>query len=80
MLFRQATDEPWSDTSILIEYLVHADGASLNNSFNHRWAIHEHAPGKDFYDWQERCKSSGGIYNPYKVKKWKILHTQVINT
>ncbi|XP_044755346.1 uncharacterized protein LOC123314251 [Coccinella septempunctata] len=67
MLFRQAKEEPWADTSILIEYLVHADGASLNNSFNHRWAIHELPPGKDFYDWQERCKSSAGIYNPYKV-------------
>lgn len=67
MLFRQAKDEPWSDTSIMVEYLVHADGAALNNSAGHRWAIHEFPPGKDFYDWQNRCLSSGAVYNPHKV-------------
>ncbi|KAL3268164.1 hypothetical protein HHI36_007291 [Cryptolaemus montrouzieri] len=67
MLFRQPKNEPWADTSILIEYLVHADGASLNNTFGHRWAVHEFPPGKDFYNWTQRCLSSGGIYNPYKV-------------
>lgn len=69
MLLRQAKDEPWADTSILIEYLVHADGATLNNSVDHRWAIHEFPPGKDYYNWTERCLSAGQIYNPYKVCK-----------
>nr|BBG74654.1 superoxide dismutase 6 [Tribolium castaneum] len=67
VLMRQVRDEPWSDTSILVEYLVHADGAALNNSKDHRWAIHEEPPGKDFYSWKERCLSSGQIYNPYKI-------------
>ncbi|KAK9881797.1 hypothetical protein WA026_017312 [Henosepilachna vigintioctopunctata] len=67
LLFRQIKDEPWADTSILIEYLVHADGASLNNSFGHRWAIHEFPPGKDFYNWTGRCLSSGQVYNPFQV-------------
>ncbi|CAG9829590.1 unnamed protein product [Diabrotica balteata] len=67
MLMRQVKDEPWADTTILIEYLVHADGAALNNSAEHRWAIHELPPGKDFYNWTARCLSSGAVYNPYKV-------------
>lgn len=67
VLLRQVRDEPWSDTTILVEYLVHADGAALNNSKDHRWAIHESPPGKDFYSWKERCLSSGNIYNPYKI-------------
>nr|XP_023029851.1 uncharacterized protein LOC111517802 [Leptinotarsa decemlineata] len=67
LLMRQAKDEPWSDTTVLIEYLVHADGAALNNSAEHRWAIHDLPPGKDFYNWTGRCLSSGPVYNPYKV-------------
>lgn len=67
MLFRQVKDEPWADTSILIEYLVHADGATLNSSVNHRWAIHEFPPGKDYYNWTGRCLSAGAVFNPYKV-------------
>lgn len=67
MLFRQVRDEPWSDTSVIVEYLVHADGAVLNNSIDHRWAIHELPPGKDFYDWQARCLSAGLVYNPFQV-------------
>jgi hypothetical protein len=67
MLMRQVKDEPWGDTSVLVEYLVHADGAALNNSANHRWAIHDQPPGKDFYSWKERCLSAGAIYNPYSI-------------
>lgn len=79
ILFRQARDEPWTDTSILVEYLVHADGANLNNSAEHRWAIHDLPPGKDFYNWTGRCLSAGPVYNPYKVsviaKKSDKVHT-----
>lgn len=67
ILFRQPKDQPWHDTTVLIEYLIHADGASINNSESHRWSIHSHQPGKDFYSWQNRCISTGEIYNPYKV-------------
>lgn len=69
ILFRQPRDEPWADTTILTEYLVHADGANLNNSAEHRWAIHDFPPGKDFYNWTGRCLSAGPVYNPHKV--WK---------
>ncbi|KAK4875753.1 hypothetical protein RN001_012175 [Aquatica leii] len=67
ILFRQPRDEPWTDTSILLEYLIQADGSQINNTYNHRWAVHELPPGKDFYNWTARCVSSGLVYNPYKV-------------
>ncbi|XP_077282996.1 superoxide dismutase family protein Rsod [Arctopsyche grandis] len=67
VILRQPKDEPWVDTSILFEYLVHADGSNLNNSFQHRWAIHESAPNQDFYNWTARCLSAANVYNPFKV-------------
>ncbi|XP_017780045.1 PREDICTED: uncharacterized protein LOC108565217 [Nicrophorus vespilloides] len=67
ILFRQPKGEPWVDTTMLVEYLVHADGSTLNNSMDHRWAIHVNPPGKDFYNWTARCLSAGPIFNPYKV-------------
>lgn len=70
ILFRQPRDEPWTDTTVFFEYLVHADGSNTNNSAEHRWAIHENPPGKDFYNWTARCLSAGSIYNPYKVRNY----------
>lgn len=67
ILFRQPRDEPMLDTTVLIEYLIHADGSTLNSSDSHRWAIHLDPPGKDFYNWSERCLSTNHVYNPYKV-------------
>lgn len=67
ILFRQANEEPWADTTVLFEYIIHSDGANINNSAEHRWGIHEFPPGKDFYNWTGRCLSTGHIYNPYKV-------------
>lgn len=67
VIFRQPKDEPWTDTTVIFEYLVHADGANLNNSFVHRWAIHDSPPNQDFYNWTGRCLSAGKVYNPYKV-------------
>lgn len=67
ILFRQPKDQPWQDTTIIVEYLIHADGANLNNSDAHRWAISLNPPGKDFYSWQNRCISAGEPFNPYKV-------------
>ncbi|KYN36526.1 Superoxide dismutase [Cu-Zn], partial [Trachymyrmex septentrionalis] len=71
ILFRQSRDDPEMDTTIIIEYLVHADGNAINNTANHRWMIHENLSGKDFYNWKNRCLSAGSPYNPYKVD-WKL--------
>ncbi|XP_043461697.1 uncharacterized protein LOC122498151 [Leptopilina heterotoma] len=68
IIFRQPTDEPEMDTTILIEHLVHADGTSLNNSAEHRWMIHDFPPGKDYYNWTARCLSAGAPFNPYKIE------------
>lgn len=67
VLIRQPAERHWADSTVLIEYLVHADGTSTNNTDQHRWAVHQHKPGKDFYDWQNRCLSTGPVYNPHKV-------------
>lgn len=67
IIFRQARDQPWADTTVIIETLVHGDGTSLNNTADHRWAVHVEPRGKDYYNWTGRCLSAGEIYNPYKV-------------
>lgn len=67
ILFRQPRDDNTLDTTIIVEYLIHADGSTLNSSESHRWAIHHDAPGKDFYNWTGRCLSTNHVYNPYKV-------------
>jgi hypothetical protein len=36
IIFRQPKNEPEMDTTIIIENLIHADGSTLNNSFDHR--------------------------------------------
>lgn len=68
VLMRQPKDQPWEETVILFEYLILADGNTPVDSSNHRWAIHENAPGRDFYNWTGRCLSSGDVFNPYRLK------------
>ncbi|XP_043268911.1 uncharacterized protein Rsod isoform X2 [Venturia canescens] len=75
VVFRQAQNEPEADTTIIIENLIHADGSALNNSAEHRWMIHEHPPGIDFYNWTGRCLTAGNPYNPYKVE-WDPAHPE----
>ncbi|KAJ4431919.1 hypothetical protein ANN_20526 [Periplaneta americana] len=67
IIFRQARDQPWTDTTVIVETLVHGDGTSLNNTADHRWAVHVEPRGTDYYNWTGRCLSAGPIYNPYKV-------------
>lgn len=84
ILMRQPQDEPWQDTTIIIEYLIHADGAAIYDSNAHRWAVHREPPGKDFYNWTERCVSTKEVFNPYRVsfderapeEKCSMQHTQ----
>jgi hypothetical protein len=67
ILFRQPKDHPWLDTTVIIEYLIHADGSNVNDTDNHQWSIHMHQPDKDYYSWQNRCISTGDVINSYKV-------------
>ncbi|XP_015118809.1 uncharacterized protein LOC107042324 [Diachasma alloeum] len=75
ILFRQPQNEPESDTAIIIENLIHADGSALNNSAEHRWMIHNNPPGKDYYNWTARCLSAGAPYNPHKIE-WDPDHPE----
>lgn len=72
VIFRQPRDEPWADTTIIVEYLIHADGATINNTESHRWGVHAEPPGTDFYNWTGRCLSTREIFNPYKVSEGAI--------
>ncbi|XP_049880527.1 uncharacterized protein LOC126376997 isoform X2 [Pectinophora gossypiella] len=65
VVFTQPLERPWEDTTIIIESMVHADGASVNNTHEHRWALHEHAPGSDYYNWTGRCLSAGAVLEPH---------------
>uniref|UniRef100_A0A146LIY5 Superoxide dismutase copper/zinc binding domain-containing protein n=1 Tax=Lygus hesperus TaxID=30085 RepID=A0A146LIY5_LYGHE len=59
--------DPYGETTVLVEGLIHADGNSQNTTADHRWSITLNPPGKDFYNWTARCVSAGPVYNPYKV-------------
>lgn len=65
--FYQPQDKYWEDVTIIVEYLIHADGLKLNTTDSHRWAIHEFPPTKDFFDWQNRCFSAGNIIDHTKT-------------
>ncbi|XP_030019565.2 uncharacterized protein LOC115439736 [Manduca sexta] len=65
VIFRQPLERPWEDTTIIIESMVHADGSNVNNTHEHRWAIHENPPGGDYYNWTGRCLSAGRVYDPH---------------
>lgn len=67
ILFRQPSSFYWEDTTVIVEYLIHADGGTVNTTHNHRWAIHTQIPGTDFYDWQNRCLSTGDVFNSFHI-------------
>ncbi|KAI8423349.1 hypothetical protein MSG28_014359 [Choristoneura fumiferana] len=69
VVFRQPRDRPWEDTTITVENLIHADGANVNDTFGHRWALHEHSPGADFYNWSRRCESAGAEWDPRALRQ-----------
>ena len=67
VMFRQAAEDPLSETMIYVESLIYSDG-SLNGTVNHQLEVHNSVPDEDYHDWQMRCKSAGDIFNPFKVK------------
>ena len=72
MFLRQAADDPQSETMVYIESLIYSDG-NVNGTVNHQLEIHTNLPGVDFHDWQNRCNSTGAIYNPFKVSLLSIF-------
>ncbi|XP_022116350.2 uncharacterized protein LOC110994148 [Pieris rapae] len=67
VIFRQPLEKPWEDTTIIIENMIHSDGSNVNNTHEHRWAIHQFPPGADYYNWTARCLSAGKMYDPHGV-------------
>ena len=66
VIFRQLSDDPQSETLVYIESLIYSDGA-YNETTNHQFEIHTLLPDEDYHGWQNRCQSTGPIFNPYKV-------------
>ncbi|XP_070540963.1 LOW QUALITY PROTEIN: uncharacterized protein [Ptychodera flava] len=60
MMLRQASDDPFSETSVFVNL---ADGSTATNS--HNWHIHEDPVTDDFLSSTSRCSSAGPHYNPY---------------
>ncbi|XP_071538692.1 LOW QUALITY PROTEIN: uncharacterized protein [Panulirus ornatus] len=73
IVFEQDADDYLADTQVLVSYMVYSDG-SKNTQGDHRWHIHDHVPGKDFYNWTMRCVSAGDRYNPYKVSSEESVY------
>ena len=65
-MLEQEAGDPLADTTVHVRGLVYSDG-SHNDTSGHDWSVHDAVPGKDFYDWQNRCASAGGEFNPYRV-------------
>lgn len=63
VLFRQEQEAHWADTTVIVEYLVYADG-SRNDTGDIHWRVSENPAGIDFYNWTSRCLTSGPVFNP----------------
>ena len=67
VIFRQLANNEYADTVVIVESLLYSDGATVSDTFHHNWTVNEMPPGKDYYDWQNRCDSAGSVFNPFKV-------------
>lgn len=59
--FYQLSDEAHAETNVLVDVY---DPNSNSNSHDHNWLIHLSPAMADFYNWSERCQSSGEVYDP----------------
>ena len=50
-----------------------------NDTANHKWHVHTHLPGKDYFNWTGRCLSARGHYNPYGVDADDNLYNDCVN-
>jgi hypothetical protein len=62
---RQEEEVHWADTTVIVEYLVYADG-SRNDTGEIHWRVSENPAGIDFYNWTARCVEAGPVFNPNK--------------
>lgn len=62
--FQQLANDPHSGTSVLVEVY---NPNSERDSEGHNWMIHLKPAMADFYNWSQRCQSSGEIYDPLQA-------------
>ena len=52
---------------------------SQNDTQNHKWHVHTHLPGKDYFNWTGRCLSAKGHFNPYGVDADDNMYNDCVN-
>jgi len=57
---------------VYVESLIYSDG-NVNASFHHQFEVHDRIPDEDYHGWQNRCMSSGPVFNPFKVFSFKYF-------
>lgn len=62
--FHQLSEEAHTETGVLVEVY---NPNSEKSSDGHDWMIHLKPAMADFYNWSQRCESSGEIYDPLQV-------------
>lgn len=78
IIFRQPEDDQYADTSVYVESLIYSDG-SKNDTFDHKWHVHNILPGRDYFNWTGRCLSTGGHFNPYKISLDSSIYSECVN-
>lgn len=64
ILFQQLADGPNSETGVSID--VHNPN-SEKSSDGHNWLVHVKPAMADFYNWSERCQSTGEVFDPLQA-------------
>ena len=62
--FQQLETDPHSETGVLVE-LFNPNGSK--DSTDHNWMVHLKPAMADFYNWSERCQSSGEVFDPIQA-------------
>ena len=65
--------------SLLWLILLFFFGQCQNDTANHKWHVHTHLPGKDYFNWTGRCLSARGHYNPHGVDADDNLYNDCVN-
>lgn len=70
VLLRQDARDPQSETTVHLKL----DPWGFNTTIQYKLLVHEHRPGRDFYNWTARCVSAGDVYDPLKVGSGPCVH------
>lgn len=62
--FQQLSENAHAETGVLVEVY---NPNSEKSSAGHNWMIHLKPAMADFYNWSQRCESSGEVYDPLQA-------------